>query len=303
MKNRKWTIEKLQKEADKYYRRVDFQKNSNGAYLSACRLGVLNSVCSHMEPPATKKYTDEEIFEIAKRYTRRTDFQKNSKAYASAFSKGKDFLDLVCSHMEVIKRPKHTIETARQDALKYKTKREFCVNDAGSYLAALKNGWINDICLHMVRSKKGKASKQELVILSICQELYPSAKSKVFKNETPSKYRQKFYELDIYIPEIKKGIEFDGDYWHSIEVLQKTRKISRAEAEKYHDNKDSFFGEFGIEILHIKEINWKNDNLWLRRKIMSFIDKLPEFPASKKAEFYRRNSEEYLEELKGMENE
>jgi hypothetical protein len=289
----KWTKELLYTEAKKYNRRVDFQKFSRGAYLSAKRQGLLEDVCSHMQPNATKKYTQEQILEIAKQFKTRTEFQKGSKAYASAFLYGKDFLDLACAHMISPKKVlKHTKETAAQDAIKYKTRREFCVNDAGSYLAAVKNGWIDDICKHMDEIPKTRVSKQELKILQKVQEYFPDARKKVFYNKS-SDFRQSRYELDIFIPSLNKGIEYDGSYWHSPDVLAKRKNISLEEAEKYHEEKDQFFNQMGIKVLHIKENHWKINELWQTRIILDFIGILPKPPNHQFFKFmWRQNADE-----------
>lgn len=165
---RKWTLEKIQIEANKYSRRLDFQINSRGAYIAARRLGLLDVFCNHMQDSATKKYTDQEIIDIAKKYKTRSEFAKNSKAYSSAFLRGKEFVDKVCSHMKSIKKvQRHTKDTAALDALKYKTKREWCVNDAGSYLAAVKHGWTEELCQHMNNKKKPAPTLEEVRVAAL----------------------------------------------------------------------------------------------------------------------------------------
>lgn len=44
----KWTLESLTAEASKYTRRIDFYYESTGAYQSAWRQGLLDTVCAHM---------------------------------------------------------------------------------------------------------------------------------------------------------------------------------------------------------------------------------------------------------------
>lgn len=274
-KPRKWTLEKIKEESFKYQRRTDFQKNSRGAYTSARRQGFLEIVCAHMQESATEKYTDKEIIEIAKKYKTRSEFQKGSKAYAAAHSRGKFFLDQVCAHMISVKKVlKHTKETAALDAIKYKTRREFCVNDAGSYLAAVKNGWIDEICQHMENAPKGRSSKEEKNILNIIKEYFPEAKKKIFYNKN-KEFRQSKYELDIYVPSLNKGVEYDGTYWHSTEVLAKNKKISLEQAALYHEEKDAFFKSLGIEVLHIKESFWNSEKPWQYRKILNFLKVMP----------------------------
>lgn len=48
-RTRKWTKEKIIKEALKYNRRVDFKKKSSGAYKSARKRGIIDNVCLHMK--------------------------------------------------------------------------------------------------------------------------------------------------------------------------------------------------------------------------------------------------------------
>ena len=55
-------------------------------------------------------------------------------------------------------------------------------------------------------------------------------------------------EIDIYIPEFKLAIEFDGLYWHS-----ETHKNKH-----YHLNKTKKCAEQGIQLIHIFEDEWTN---------------------------------------------
>jgi phage FluMu protein Com len=57
-------------------------------------------------------------------------------------------------------------------------------------------------------------------------------------------------EIDIYLPEYKLGIEFNGNYWHSHLFKDK----------KYHKEKSDFFKNHNINIFHIWEYDWINKN-------------------------------------------
>lgn len=77
----KWTYDECKKEADKYARRTDFQKNSGGAYSAAYKYGWLDDF---FEKTQHKKgyWTKERCFEIAKECRTRNDFNKiNPTAY------------------------------------------------------------------------------------------------------------------------------------------------------------------------------------------------------------------------------
>ena len=55
-------------------------------------------------------------------------------------------------------------------------------------------------------------------------------------------------EIDIYCPECRVGIEFNGDYWHS------ENKVERS----YHYQKSKLAAEHNVFLYHIFEYEWKN---------------------------------------------
>jgi len=78
-------------------------------------------------------------------------------------------------------------------------------------------------------------------------EVYDFIK-KVYNKKIEKNYRQfKNNELDIYLPDLKLGIEFNGLYWHSEKNREKT----------YHYDKFIFFKNNGIKIITIWEDDWK----------------------------------------------
>lgn len=66
---------------------------------------------------------------------------------------------------------------------------------------------------------------------------------KNYDGEVCRNYRIGGKELDIYIPDLKLGIEFNGLYWHSDYFLEKD----------YHVNKTKYFNELGVRVIHIFE--------------------------------------------------
>jgi hypothetical protein len=83
------------------------------------------------------------------------------------------------------------------------------------------------------------------------KELLEFIKS-IYTGEIVSSYRDSL-EIDIYLPELKLGFEFNGLYWHSNKFKEKN----------YHLNKTDWFKEKGIRIIHIWEDDWI-----LRREIV-----------------------------------
>ena len=57
------------------------------------------------------------------------------------------------------------------------------------------------------------------------------------------------YELDIYIPEKRLAIEFNGTYWHSLGKVDKY----------YHQRKTLACAEKGIQLIHVFEYEWNNE--------------------------------------------
>lgn len=92
----KWNKKSLQREADKYKTRTEFQKNNGGAYFAACKKGILDELFkNHLNLGRTDKqvisgyWTKEKLQEIVNKYLTRGEFQKNANsAYQAALKKG-----------------------------------------------------------------------------------------------------------------------------------------------------------------------------------------------------------------------
>ena len=68
-------------------------------------------------------------------------------------------------------------------------------------------------------------------------------------------------EIDIYLPELKIGFEFNGLYWHS-EIFKD---------KNYHLNKTNHFKEKGIRIIHIWEDNWEFNRNIIESQILNIL--------------------------------
>lgn len=71
------------------------------------------------------------------------------------------------------------------------------------------------------------------------------------------------YEIDLYNDDYKIGIEFNGNFWHSIEVRDEP---------KYHQNKSLLAEEKGVFIYHIFEYEWEIPEL--KEKIIAQLKNL-----------------------------
>ena len=75
------------------------------------------------------------------------------------------------------------------------------------------------------------------------------------------------YEIDIFIPELNLGIEYNGDYWHSEKVLSKKHNNYKT----YHEDKTKLAESRGIKLIHIWESEWNNTKEAVKEKIKNLL--------------------------------
>ena len=97
--------------------------------------------------------------EEALKYKKLSEFQEFSRGAYSA-SKIKGWINEICIHMN-IKEVKsygywNFFENCKHEALKYTSKRDFQKGSNRPYFIALKNGWLDEICSHMLKIRKPK---------------------------------------------------------------------------------------------------------------------------------------------------
>ena len=109
--------------------------------------------------------------------------------------------------------------------------------------------------------------------LPLCTVCYPIGDNRSIKEKELSDYIKSIYvgeviesyrdglEIDIYLPELKLGFEFNGLYWHSEEWKEKN----------YHLNKTLYFKERGIRIIHIWEDDWDNKRFIIESQIRNWL--------------------------------
>ena len=96
-------------------------------------------------------------------------------------------------------------------------------------------------------------SKPELEILNWIKQYYPSA----------HKIRIKGQEIDIFIPELNLGIEYNGLYYH----------CEFKKPNSYHITKTKFFKDLDIRIIHIWGHEWNCRKEQIKSFILSAIKK------------------------------
>ena len=263
-----WTTPMLVAEALKYTNATDFAKNSWSAYVIAQKRGLLEQICSHMNR-AYLEWTDEALGIEARKYIKIKDFRKYSrKAYNVAVKRG--ILEIICKHMEddVIH---WTVEMIRIEANKYLFRNEFKRFSRKAYDAARVRGILNEVCVHMRPACNSSACENEL--FDSIKSVWPNAiKLRDRKVKIENKPYIQGFDLDIFIPELNRAIEFDGIYWHSFEGLKRSRKSWPDEdLHNYHPLKDDWFAQKGIQTLHIKEEDWYRNKNECIEKCLTFL--------------------------------
>ena len=150
-----WTDEMLLSDALKYTKRGEWKKNSSAYQVARARQFVFLQCIKHMDIPPLP-WTKERCQEEANKFTKRGDFFKNSKtAYVTSRKRG--WFDEICQHMDIPPLP-WTKERCQEEALKFITRNDFGKKSEkkSAYVAARKNGWLDEICSHMDKSSTGK---------------------------------------------------------------------------------------------------------------------------------------------------
>lgn len=102
-------------------------------------------------------------------------------------------------------------------------------------------------------------SKTELEIEGYVKSLGYNTKHKRFRDSN-----HKLFEVDIYIPEMNIGIEYNGSYYHSTE----NARID----EKYHYNKFNECRKKDILLITIFDIEWSSRKEEIKRYIKDILE-------------------------------
>jgi very-short-patch-repair endonuclease len=308
----KWDKEAVKKEALTYFNKKELRVKSAGAYDAAIKNGWIDEVCSHMEVKI-RRFSDQQLIDLFKECkTKKEALTKDQSAYVSVNRRG--LQNLAFAHMPkritlsgnkspsykwkdedlLIKALKYKtriefmeadrasydviykrnledkaflhmpessvkpwkIEEIKEEALKYTDRAFFQKHNSAAYNAARRRGILDEVCSHMKRSRTISFSEKEL--FDLIKKIYPKAqKLKDTKVKIEGKPHIKGFEVDIYIPELRKGIEFDGKYWHSDKGLKRSRDHwPQEDIDNYAALKDGWFASKGIQILHIREEYW-----------------------------------------------
>jgi hypothetical protein len=127
-----------------------------------------------------------------------------------------------------------------------------------------------EIDTHLYHARKGLGNP----LCTVCNPVgsTPSVKeielrnfvSSVYPGEVVHGHRDGF-ELDIYIPALGIGIEYNGLYWHS----------DRFKDRGYHLAKTEHFRAKGIRVYHVWEDDWIHRNAIVRSQVSNWLGVIP----------------------------
>jgi len=198
-----WTVDRLKESASNYSTRKDWKKNDSGAYGAAVRAGVLDECTQHMEV-LQGFWTEEALIEDAKRFSTIKEWRaKSASAYATA--KAKKLLDICTAHLERERVPSGfwSKERCRKEAKKYLTIKEWSLADGASYDFAKRNGLIEELTGHMIKTLSvGESTLYQLFTsLDLTFE---------FQKRFDDLRHKTYLPYDFYLPEFNLVIEYQG---------------------------------------------------------------------------------------------
>ena len=234
--------------------------------------------CSQLDPKIAKKRElniDKEKFKNAMKKYNEQYFIKTG---------------YICSAADPKNIKKRAISRKRNRFEKYKTS-DFgvCLCSFEEYLNAIENNIpipfkcsfcnqeiqerINENWLQLHKSfircpycfpKNGCSSNSEKEIFKFMKAFFPNLviehnKRILIENNNFWKTNK---EIDIFIPELKIGIEYNGLFYHSIENTEK----------HYHLHKTMLSEKQGIKLIHVYEDEWRYNKKYIQNFLIDFIN-------------------------------
>jgi predicted GIY-YIG superfamily endonuclease/nuclear transport factor 2 (NTF2) superfamily protein len=271
-----WDYTKCEQEALKYKSRTEFHRKSGSAYSAANKLGILDTICSHMQKKEPWRiWTKEKCHRVALKYKTKKDFQADcSAAYSSATKNG--FLDEICKHMVPYRKPKGfwDFEECRKQAIKFQTRSEFQKGNVSAYREALNNGWLDEISSHM----KSNINPKNYWTKKRCHEeaLKYNTRSKFQKHSNTAyckSIREKWLdEICSHMVEIKKP----NNYWTKEKCAEISNQFNtKSEFRKKHSNIYAQAHRKGFldEICSHMQPERRPANFWTKENIIKEMEK------------------------------
>ena len=156
--NGHWNLESCQADALTFQTKGEWKELSASAYGIAWSNGWLEQCCAHMAEVRAPKgsRTLQDCRADALKYASKTEWQEDSSGvYKVAYRNG--WVDQWCSHMVESRKPEgfwNDKIRCLEEGRKYAKRSEWQKASHSSYKAAVRNGWLDECCSHMVKHRK-----------------------------------------------------------------------------------------------------------------------------------------------------
>jgi hypothetical protein len=138
-------------------------------------------------------------------------------------------------------------------------------SDKGISLMSCKKNHIYEITSSNYHGRK----RDCVPLCTVCNPISSTSKEKelyefissMYNGSIIRSFKDKRIEIDVYIPELKIGFEFNGLYWHSEEYKDRD----------YHIKKTEYFKDKGIRIIHIWEDDWVNKTDIIKSQVKNWL--------------------------------
>ncbi len=162
---------------------------------------------------------------------------------------------------------------SKAEIIRMKTSKISSDDNYIKYIGDNESLFICDICdneFYIRNDNYYTRTKSGIALCTICNPIGDSQSIKekmlsefitsIYGGEIIQSYRDGL-EIDVYLPELNLGFEFNGLYWHSEKYKDKN----------YHLDKTKYFRERGIRIIHIWEDDWVNKRDILKSQISNLV--------------------------------
>ena len=149
----------------------------------------------------------------------------------------------ICNRINLKREKKYSKEYIEKECLKYITKSELRISDPNLYYWLYKNNKMQDVSKHMLNISY---STPQLILKFIIENI-----TNINFNYNDRK-AIKPYELDIFFPKSKLGIEYNGSYYHNGD----------------NNFKENICRKNGIQLIIIDEKNL------MKRNFVSYVDNI-----------------------------
>jgi len=149
-------------------------------------------------------------------------------------------------------------------------------------ISAFYHRYRNDHNMCIKCNSLGSYTKSENNLLQFIKENY---NGKIDENKRDILNNK--YEIDIYLPELKIGFEFNGLYWHS-EIYKK---------KDYHQEKTNLAEEKNIKLIQIYEDDWNYKQDIVKSRILNIIGKTQNKIFARKCEIREINDNKLIRDF------